>query len=184
MIYLRPNPASKPVRYTEVIEKSGLVVSEKHSIALYTCASGAKQGATGATGAPGADGAPYLYDTIIASASDEYSPLEVDLITPATHFRSPFPMNIAFIRVSLSIAPTGADVIIDIHMNGASMFTAGNLLHIDIGSKTSVGSVSPPIYAITSIPDDAEYTVFITQVGATITGSGVKVAVTGTKVVA
>lgn len=184
MIYLRPTPDSKPVTYTERVEKAGLVLSEKHSIAMYTCKTGPRQGPVGPTGPAGEDGAPYLYDTIIASASDEYSPLEVDLVTPATHFRSPFPMNVAFIRVSLSVAPTGGDVIVDIHLNGASMFTPGNLLHIDAGSKTSVGSVSPPIYAITSIPDDAEYTVFITQVGATFAGSGAKVAVTGTKVVA
>ena len=179
MIYLRPTPSSKPVGYAETIEKAGLVVSGKHSIALYTCKAGAKQGPEGPPGTPGA---PYLFDTIIASASGEYDPLQVDLVTPATHFRAPFPINVSFVRVSLSIAPTGSDVIIDVHMNGFTMFSTP--IHIDIGSKTSVGSATPAVLIITAVPDDAEFTVFITQAGATVAGSGAKVAVTGTKVVA
>ena len=178
MIYLRPTPKVVPVRYTEIVEKSGLVVSEKHSVALYTCSSGAKQGPAGPTGAPGA---PYLYDTIIASCSDEYSPLEVDLVNPATTFRAPFAINIAQVRISLTTANTGTDVIVDLKMNGTTIFST--LLHIDSGDKTSVGSATPAVLSVTAVPDDAEFLVYITQIGATIAGTGLKIAVTGTKVV-
>jgi hypothetical protein len=179
VIYLRPTPSSKPVKYTETIEKAGLVVSAKHSIALYTCKAGAKQGPAGETGEPGE---PYLWDTIIASASSEYDDLEVDLIQAATHFRAPFPITIEYIRVSLSVAPIGSDVIVDVHMNGFTLFSTP--IHIDPGMKSSVGSATPAVLLVpnTPVPDDAEFTVFITQVGITTTGSGVKVAITGKKV--
>lgn len=177
MIYLRPTPSSRPVKYTESIEKAGLVVSGKHSIALYTCKSGAKQGFPGPPGDPGE---PYLWDTVIASASDEYAPLQVDLVTPATHFRAPFPITIQYVRVSLSTAPEGSDVIVDVHMNGVSIFST--LIHIDPNTKTSVGSITPSVLVTSAVPDDAEFTVFITQTGITVAGSGAKVAITGKKV--
>ena len=76
-------------------------------------------------------------------------------------------------------APVGGDVVIDITMNGVSIFTPGNLLHIDEGMKTSVGSASPPVYAITSVPDDAEFLAYIVGVGAATAGAGPKVSLTG-----
>lgn len=177
MIFLRPQPAGTPVDYIKSLEKAGLVVMPKQYLGIYTC----KTGIVGPPGTPGAPGTPYLYDTIIASASPEYSALAVDLVIPATHFRAPFAINIAHVRVSLSIAPTGAPVIIDIHMNGVTIFSTP--IQIDIGSKTSVGSAVPAVLSVTSVPDDAEFTVFIAGVGSGTTGSGVKVAITGTKVV-
>jgi hypothetical protein len=156
-----------------------MVIMPQQNLAIYTCKTGAKQGPAGPTGEPGT---PYMQDTIICQAAPEYAPLVVDLVTPATHFRAPYPLEIGYVRCSLAIAPVGADVIIDITMNGSSIFTPGNLLHIDAGSKTSVGSVTPPEYAIVSVPDDAEFLVWITQVGSSLAGAGPKISVTGTKV--
>lgn len=177
MIYLRRTPKVVPVRYTEVIEESGLVVSEKHSVALYTCRSGAKQGPAGPPGSS-------VLDTIIASAGPEYTAMQVDLVQPATHFRQPFESSLLFARCSLSVPSEGLPVIIDLHMNGLSIFDPTRLLQIDAGSLTSVGSVLPPIYTVTAIPDDAAWQVYIVQVGNIVAGSGPKVAITGNKVVA
>jgi len=173
MIYLRQTPQTVPVRYEEHVQLGGLMVSQKHALAIITHG-------TGARGSTGPAGEPYLWDTVIASASDEYSALAVDLVQPATHFRAPFPVTAQYIRASLSIAPTGAPVIIDVYMNGLPMLSSP--IQIDIDSKTSVGSVAPSVLAIVDVPDDAEFTVYITQVGSIVTGSGVKVAVTGKKV--
>jgi len=122
------------------------------------------------------------HDTIIAAASTEYGDLVVSGVLPATTFRAPYALDLTngYIRASLTTAPTGADVIIDVHMNGVSMFST--LIHIDINSDTSVGSITPAILTTTYVPDDAEFEVFITQVGSTITGSGLKIAITGIKV--
>jgi hypothetical protein len=176
MIYLRPTPKTQPITYAEGVSYGGLVVSLKHAIAIYTHGTGSR----GPTGPSGEDGEPYYWDTTIASASPEYTPLVVDLVTPATHFRAPFPITAQYVRVSLSIAPTGTPVLIDVHMNGLTMFSS--IVQIDIGSKTSVGSIAPSVLSVVDIPDDAEFTVFIVQRGSAISGSGVKVAVTGKKV--
>jgi hypothetical protein len=176
MIYLRQTPQTVPTKYEDHVRIRGYVVSQKHALAIITQGTGGR----GPTGNPGQDGEPYLWDTCIASASAEYTPLEVNLVEPATHFRAPFPITAQYVRVSLSIAPTGSPVLVDVHMNGVTMFST--MIQIDIGMKTSVGSAIPSVLSIVNIPDDAEFTVFIVQKGLTISGSGVKVAVTGKKV--
>ena len=177
MVYLQPGQPGTPTDYVKSIEKAGMVTLPQRYLAMYTMG----VGATGASGPPGTPGAPYLKDTIIAQCSDEYSPLQVDLVNPATTFRAPFPQIISYIRCSLTTAATGADIIVDVHMNGVSLFNGGSLLHIDAGAKTSVGSATPYVLATTAVPDDAEFQIFITQVGATTPGTGLKISVTGDK---
>jgi hypothetical protein len=174
-IYLVPAPKSRPIRYLEGIEEAGLMLDAKHAIAMYTSRSVPN---VGPQGPPGEDLNSW-YDTIIASASDEITPITVG--GPKTTFRSPYPMDLAtgYIRISLTTAPTGAAFIVDVTMNGTSMFSTP--IQIDIGMKTSVGSAIPAVLAITTIPDDAEYLVYVTQVGSTFAGTGLKVAVTGIK---
>jgi hypothetical protein len=174
MIYLRPDEFHRPTKYERSLEKAGLVVLPQQNLALWTVSTG-----QGATGPKGDKGDPYQKDTIIASCSDEYSDLEVDLVAPATTYRAPYPIEISYVRCSLTTAPTGADIIVDVHMNGVSIF--GTLLRIDAGSKTSVGSGTPYTLTTTTVPDDAELEIFITQVGATVAGSGLKISITGDK---
>jgi len=116
-------------------------------------------------------------DTIIASASDEFTPIVIG--GPKTTFRSPYPMSIVYVRISLTTAPTGAAFIVDVTMNGTSLFST--LLQIDANMKSSVGSAIPAVLSTTLIPDDAEYLVYVTQIGSSVAGSGLKVAVTGRK---
>ena len=177
VVYLRPAPASRPVRMIEGIEEAGIVLDQEHAIAMYTARSTPNVGPAGPPG-------NSLLDTIIASCSDEFSPLSIG--GPKTTFRAPYPMDLAvvgsegYIRASLTTANTGADLIIDITMNGVTMFST--LLRIDAGERTSVTSAIPAVLSITDIPDDAEFLVYITQVGSGFAGSGLKVALTGIKV--
>lgn len=175
MVYLRPNPGARPIKYEQAIAMQGLMLDRKHAIAMYTSRAGAAVGPAGPT--------PDVYDTIIASCSDEYTPLTVG--GPKTTFRAPFPydMTTGFVRASLTTANTGSDLIIDITMNGTSIFS-GNKLVIDAGSRTSVGSLTAPGYNFpgNAVPDDAEFLVYIDQVGSTFAGTGLKVALTGMKI--
>jgi hypothetical protein len=76
-------------------------------------------------------------------------------------------------------------MIVDVHMNGTTMFSTP--ISIDAGSRTSVGSTPqsvisiPLVGGLPIIPDDAEFLVYVNQVGSTFAGSGLKVAVTGEK---
>lgn len=179
MVYLRPNPGARPVKYEQAIALQGVMLDRKHSIAMYTSRAGAAQGPVGPM--------PDVYDTIIASCSDEYSPIPVG--GPKTTFRCPYPLDMTngYVRASLTTEPTGQSMIIDITMNGTTMFSTP--IHIESGSRTSVGAAIqsvvniPLVGGLMIIPDDAEFLVYVTQTGTTFAGAGLKVAVTGKKVV-
>ena len=177
-VFLRPDTNNVPTDYHRSLEKSGLVVVPQVNLALWTCKTGPNQGPQGIQGEPGV---PYLNDCIISSCSDEYSPLVVDLVTPAVTFPAPYPLETAYIRFRVVTAPTGADIIVDVHINDTSIFQGSNYLHIDAGSKTSVGSVTPYTLAFTAVPDDAEIKGFIRQVGSTVAGTGLKCVFAGAK---
>ena len=130
-------------------------------------------------GQPGRYVKHEILDTIIASCSDEHTPLIVDLALPATTFRAPYPLELAYVRASLTAAPVGSDIIVDILMNTVSLFST--LIHIDPATTTSVISATPAVLAVTEVPDDAEFRVYVTQIGSSIAGTGLKVAVTGAK---
>ena len=174
-VYLRPSSANRPIKHVDTIETAGLIVDVKHGIAMFSHRSVPN---VGPAGPPGEDQNSW-FDTIIASASDEVTPITVG--GPKTTFRSPYPMDLTegYVRISLTTAPTGAAFIVDVTMNGASLFSTP--VQIDVGMKTSVGSSVPAVLSILAIPDDAEYLVYVTQVGSGVTGMGLKVAVTGIK---
>jgi hypothetical protein len=162
LVYLRPAPAT---------------IDQAHAIAMYTSRSVPNVGPQGPPG--------HGFDTIIASCSDEFTPIPIG--GPKTTFRCPYPLDMTngFVRASLTTAPTGASMIIDITMNGTTMFSTP--ISIDAGSRTSVGSTPqsvisiPLVGGLPIIPDDAEFLVYVNQVGSTFAGAGLKVAVTGEK---
>ena len=118
-----------------------------------------------------------VLDTVIASASDETTPIVVD--TKLTTFRAPYPLVLSYVRISLTEAPQGAELIVDVLIGGVSIFSVP--LHIDAGHKTSVTSATQSVLSVINIVDDTEFTVSVLQVGATEAGKGLKVAVTGAK---
>jgi len=118
-----------------------------------------------------------LLDTIIASASDEVTPLEVG--TKLTTFRAPYPLTLQYVRCSLSIEPAATELIVDVRATGTSIFATP--MHIDVGERTSVTAVTQPILSIVNIVDDTEFFVDVLQ--GDVQAAGLKVAVTGTKVV-
>jgi hypothetical protein len=183
-VFLRPTEFQRPVEYQRSVAKAGLVVLPQQNLALYTLSAGPQ-------GPAGID-QNSLFDTIIASASDEFSPIDVDLVVQKTTWRAPYSLDLTngYVRMSLTTAPTGADFIVDVKINdpanpgnpSVSLFTT--LLRIDAGEKTSVTSAIPAVIDPTKyiIADDTEFQTFVTQVGSTLTGTGLKVAVTGIKV--
>ena len=174
-VFLRPQPSAAPVDYIREQAKAGMVMMASRNLAIYTCKEGANQGPQGP---PGVDQNSW-FDTIIAAATDESSPISVG--GPKTTFRCPYPLDLTngYIRISLSEAPEGAAFIVDVKMNGVSMFSTQ--VQIDANQRTSVTSSVPAVLTTTYCPDDAEFTVFVTQVGTIATGIGLKVAITGIK---
>ena len=174
LVRLKPAASTRPVKSIESIEQAGLVIDHAHAIAMYTSRSVPNVGPQGPPG--------HGFDTIIASCSDEFTPLVIG--GPKTTFRAPYPLDMTngYVRISLTTAPVGSALIVDLTMNGTTVFST--LVQIDETMKTSVGSTIPAVLSIAgnSVPDDAEFLVYITQVGSTTAGTGLKIAVTGEKV--
>lgn len=110
------------------------------------------------------------------AASDETTALTTG--TAKATFRMPCAMTLTAVRASVTTAPTGAAMVIDINESGTSILSTK--LTIDAGSKTSTTSAAPYVLSDTSLADDAEITIDISQVGSTVAGAGLKVWLIGT----
>mgnify|MGYP003638150442 CR=1 FL=1 len=116
-----------------------------------------------------------LPQVISFACSDENSDLVVsdNVIT----LRMPYAMTLIEARASVKIAPTGAPLVVDILLDGVTIFS--NRINIDINEKTSVTSILPSIISNAILEDDGEITVNIDAIGTTIAGSGLKVTLKG-----
>lgn len=82
-------------------------------------------------------------------------------------------MTIESVRASVGTAPSGAQVIVDVNLNGVTIFTTqANRPTIAIGGNTN--KATP---AVTSWPDGGYLTVDIDQVGSTVAGADLVVQV-------
>jgi hypothetical protein len=84
-------------------------------------------------------------------------------------------LQIVSVRASVGVAPTGAAVIVDVHLNGTTIYTTqANRPTIAVSTKT-VKSTNPNV---TAWPDGQAVTVDIDQIGSTIKGAGLVVQIT------
>ena len=118
---------------------------------------------------------------IIVAASDETTALTTG--TGKVTFRAPENMFLSsshLPRASVTTAPTGATLVVDID---AGSFSTPNTvstifsttISIDISEFTSTTAATPCVLSTTFIPDDAQIRVDITQIGSTVAGAGLKV---------
>lgn len=87
-------------------------------------------------------------------------------------FYAPTALTITNIRLSVGVAPTGTDLIVDVNKNGTSIFPGGKP-YISEGSYTSMNNV--PV--VTSMNAGDYLTVDIDQVGSTSPGEFLTVQV-------
>ena len=110
--------------------------------------------------------------------SDETTDLAVGLAT--TTFRMPYAMTVTGVRASVTTAPTGSNIIVDINDTAVSILSTK--LSIDVSEKTSTTATTAVNITTTALTDDAEITIDIDQIGSTIAGAGLKVYLIGTRV--
>lgn len=96
-----------------------------------------------------------------------------------TTFRMPHAMTLTSVRASVSDAPVGADLIVDINESGTTILSTK--LSIDDGEKTSTTSAAPAVISDTALADDSEITVDIDQIGSSSAGAGLKIWLIGTR---
>jgi len=115
--------------------------------------------------------------SFIIAASDETTDLTTG--TAKVTFRMPYAFTVSAVRASVTTAPTGANLEVDINEGGASILST--ILSIDAGEKTSTTAATAAVISDSSLADDAEITIDIDQVGSTVAGAGLKVTLIGTK---
>lgn len=97
--------------------------------------------------------------------------------TAKATFRMPCAMKLLAVRASVTTAPTGSTILIDINEGGATVLSTK--LMIGASEKTSVTAATPAVISDAVLADDAEITIDFDQVGSTIAGAGVKVWLIG-----
>lgn len=111
------------------------------------------------------------------ACSDETSDLQTG--TEVATFRAVCAATLTGVRASVSGAPAGSVLTVDINKNGTSILSTK--LTIDAGEKTSVSAATPPVISTASISDDDEITIDIDTVGSSAAGKGLKVHLIGTR---
>jgi hypothetical protein len=83
-----------------------------------------------------------------------------------------FTLTMQKVRLAVGMAPTGASLIVDVLLNGASIFTSTPKPRILAGQTTGVA-----VPNTTAWPDGSFLTVDVTQIGSTVAGSNLTVTV-------
>jgi len=124
-----------------------------------------------------AGGSPDLTQVIPIACSDETTALTVG--TAKVTLRMPYGFTLSAVRSSVTTAPTGSVLTVDINENGSSILSTK--LTIDATEKTSTTAATAAVISDASLADDSEITIDIDAVGSTIAGAGLKVYLIGTK---
>lgn len=121
--------------------------------------------------------AATLTQAIIIAVGDESTALTTG--TNKVRFRMPFAFTLSEVRSCVNDAPTGANLVVDINEGGASILSTK--LSIDATETTSTTAATPAVISDTALADDAEISIDIDQIGSTVAGAGLKVALIGVK---
>lgn len=116
---------------------------------------------------------------LIIAVSDETTALTTG--AGKMSIRAPFAMALTQIpRAHVTTASTGANLIFDINVAGATIMSATKL-SIDAGEVTSATAATPAVLSTTHIADDALIVVDIDQVGSGTAGAGAKISIYGVR---
>jgi hypothetical protein len=116
-------------------------------------------------------------ESIIIACGDEGTAITTGV--GKVTFRMPYAFTVSAVRASVTDAPTGANLIIDINESGTTILSTK--LSIDATEKTSTTASTPAVISDAALADDAEMTIDFDQVGSTIAGAGVKVTLIGSR---
>lgn len=115
--------------------------------------------------------------SLVIAASDEMTVLTTG--TKVT-FRMPHAMTLTGVRASLTTAQaSGSLLTVDVRENGTTVLST--LITLDNTEKTSTTAATLPVISDSSLADDSEITIVITQVGASTVAAGLKITLLGTR---
>ena len=111
-------------------------------------------------------------DVIVLACSDETTALTTG--TNKVRFRMPYAGTLTAVRATVNTAPTGSTLIVDINEAGSSVLSTK--LSIDASETSSTTAATPAVISDSALADDAEISIDIDQIGSTVAGAGLKVA--------
>ena len=113
--------------------------------------------------------------SLTVACSDETTSLTTG--TEKATFRMPEAATITGVRASLTTAPVGSVLTVDVNKGGTSVLSTK--LTIDAGEKTSTTAAIAAVVDVNEddVADDAEMTIDIDGIGSTTAGAGLKVTV-------
>ena len=114
-------------------------------------------------------------EAFIIAVSDETSDLTTG--TGKVAFRMPYDFVIEEVRASVTVAPVGAAILVDVNVGGQSIL--GTRISIDANEKTSLDATTQPVISNGAVSEDAEISIDIDQVGSDTAGKGLKVTFIG-----
>jgi hypothetical protein len=94
-------------------------------------------------------------------------------------FRSSYAFTLTDVLASVSTAPAGSTIEVDINEGGTSVLST--ILSIDAGEKTSETAATAAVISDSAIADDAEISIDVDQVGSTTAGEELVVTLIGTR---
>ena len=154
------------------VQRVGSVARVQSETGTIVVGIGAGMSRVGFTGAYGdLSGTPAVEDIYIITCSDETTALTTG--TAKVTFRMPAAGTLTAVKATVTTAPAGSDLIVDINEAGTSVLSTK--LSIDDGEKTSETAATPPVISDSALADDAEITIDIDQVGSGTAGAGLKV---------
>ena len=126
----------------------------------------------------GGGGGGSISDVFIIACSNEDANLTVG--TAKVTFRMPYAATLTGVKASVTTAPTGSNLIIDINESGTTVLSTA--LSIDATELTSSTAATPAVISDSSLANDAVITIDIDQIGSTVAGAGLKVYLYVTRV--
>jgi hypothetical protein len=98
-------------------------------------------------------------------------------------FRAPVAFRLTSVAASVTVAPTGLPLVVDINNGSNSVLSNIAKLSIDATEKTSATAATAAVILANfrDFTQDAEITIDIDQVGSTVAGAGLKVILRGTR---
>lgn len=110
-------------------------------------------------------------DIYVIACSDETTDLTTG--TAKATFRMPAAGTLTAVRASVTTAPAGSALVVDINEAGTSVLSTK--LSIDATEKTSTTAATAAVISDSALAADAEITIDIDQIGSTTAGTGLKV---------
>lgn len=115
--------------------------------------------------------------SMIIAVSDETTPLTTG--AAKVTFRMPYDFQLSEVRASVTTAPIGSEITVDINEAGSTIL--GDKIDIDDGTTSSTDAATQPTITDAVLADTAEITIDIDAVGSGTAGAGLKVYLIGVK---